>query len=47
MYDFGPILAQLPDRKIGRKAGRMSVGDIKLKVPDSSSCKEKKRQAPW
>lgn len=37
MYDFGPMLAQLPDRKIGRKPGRMSVGEIKLSVPESSS----------
>lgn len=37
MYDFGPILAQLPDRNTGRKPGRMSVGEIKLSAPESRS----------
>jgi hypothetical protein len=47
MYDFGPILAQLPDRKTGRKPGQMSVGESKLSVPESSSCMKKKRQTPF
>ena len=43
MYDLGPISAQLPDRNTGKKPGRMSVGEIKLSVPESSSCKRTKR----
>ena len=43
MYDLGPMSAQLPDRKTGKKPGRMSVGEIKLSVPESSSCKRTKR----
>jgi hypothetical protein len=44
MYDLGPVSAQLPDLNTGRKPGRMSVGEIKLSVPEFSSCKKIKGQ---
>ena len=37
-------MAQLPDRKTGRKLGRMSAGEIKLSVPESKPCKKTKEK---